>query len=183
MKKLIIAGLMTLAFAAALNAAPIVRIDFPCQNFWGNLTAVTELPDGVWIGERSPFYDKRKKGYSFPVFVDLAKVKSFDVTFKFVGQGAKIVRMMPALTGYLTDAHTAEDQTELKCVEFEIDGDKSAQAPCVFKHWKSMTPFVSATDKLLKEGSPVKAGQKYWQIFVVDGKTIRVKAAFENPLE
>ena len=183
MKKLIIAGLMTLAFAAALNAAPIVRIDFPCQNFWGNLTAVTPLPDGVWIGERQGFYDKRKKGYSFPVFVDLAKAKSFDVTFKFVGQGAKIVRMMPALTGYLTDAHTAEDQTELKCVEFEIDGDKSSKVPCVFKSWTSMVPLISATDKMLKEGSPVKAGQKYYQIFVVDGKTIRVKAKFENPLE
>jgi hypothetical protein len=183
MKKLMLVGLMTFAFAAALKAAPIVRIDFPCQNFWGNLTAVTELPDGVWIGERQGFWDKRKKGYSFPVFVDLAKAKSFDVTFKFVGTGAKIVRMAPALTGYLTDAHTTEDQTELKCVEFEIDGDKSAVAPCVFKHWKSMTPFVAATEKELKPGSVVKAGQKYWQIFVVDGKTIRVKAKFENPLE
>ena len=183
MKKLILTGLMTLAFAAALNAAPIVRIDFPCQNFWGKLTAVTELPDGMWIAERQGFWDKRKKGYDFPVFVDLAKVKSFDVTFKFVGQGAKIVRMAPAITGYLTDAHTKDDMTELKCVEFSIDGDKSAVVPCVFKHWKSMTPFVSATDKLLKEGSPVKAGQKYYQIFVVDGKTIRVKAKFENPLE
>ena len=183
MKKLVLASLLVWGLVAVLNAAPIVRIDFPCQNFWGNLTAVTELPEGVWIGERSPFYDKRKKGYSFPVFVDLAKAKSFDVTFKFVGTGAKIVRMMPALTGYLTDAHTTEDMAELKCVEFEIDGDKSAQAPCVFKSWKSMVPLISATDKLLKEGSPVKAGQKYYQIFVVDGKTIRVKAKFENPLE
>ncbi len=183
MKKLVLASLLVWGLTTVLNAAPIVRIDFPCQNFWGQLTAVTELPDGVWIGERQGFYDKRKKGYSFPVFVDLAKVKSFDVTFKFVGQGAKIVRMMPALTGYLTDARTAEDQTELKCTEFSIDGDASAQAPCVFKNWKSMTPFVAATEKELKPGSVVEAGKKYYQIFVVNGKTIRVKAAFENPLE
>ncbi len=161
MKKLIIVGLMTLAFAAALNAAPIVRIDFPCQNFWGKLTAVTELPDGVWIGERGTFHDKRKKGYTFPVFVDLAKAKSFDVTFKFVGKGAKIVRMMPALTGYSTDAHTKDDQTELKCVEFSVDGDRSSQVPCIFKNWKSTVPLIAATEKTLKEGTVIKAGQKY----------------------
>ena len=65
MKKLVLAGLVAWGLAAVLNAAPIVRIDFPCQNFWGQMTCVGELPDGVWIGERGTFYDKKKKGYTF----------------------------------------------------------------------------------------------------------------------
>jgi|GEM_PF-4453788 len=181
MKKLVFAGVVMCALTAVLEAAPFVRIDFPCQNFWGQLTAETKLPDGVWIGERQGFHDKRRKGYTHPVFVDLGKVTSFDVTFKFAGQGQ--ARMCPALTGYLTDAMTGDDMIDLECTAFEVDGDKSALAPCQFRNWKTMTPFVSATDKELKTGTPVKAGQKYYQIFVVNGKIIRVKAAFKNPLE
>ena len=41
-----------------------------------------------------------------------------------------------------------------------------------------MIPFVAAADRELKPGTPVKAGQKYYQVFVTDGKTIRVKAKF-----
>ncbi len=175
MKKLVLAGLLAWGIATVSNAAPIVRIDFPCQNFWGQLSAVTQLPDGVWIGERAPFYDKKKKGYTFPVFVDLAKTPGFDVTFKFTGQG--MARMAPALTGYADDDRA--EQTVLRVLEFEVDGDKSAKAPANFQHWLSMTPFVAATDKELKKDAPVKAGQKYWQIFVTNGKTIKVRAKFK----
>jgi len=175
MKKLIIAGLVTLAFAAALNAAPIVRIDFPCQNFWGQLKCLDELPDGVWIGERAPFHDKRRKGYTFPVFVDLAKVTEFELTFKFEGTG--MARMAPALTGYADDDR--KQMTELQVVEFSVDGDNSAKAPATFKNWLSMTPFVAATEKELKKNTKVAAGQNYWQIFVTGGKTVKVKAKFK----
>ena len=174
MKKLVLAGLAVWGMALISNAAPIVRIDFPCQNFWGQLTAVSQLPDGVWIGERAGFYDKKKKGYTFPVFVDLAKTAGFDVIFKFTGQGK--ARMSPALTGYADDDRA--EQTFLRVLEFEVDGDKSAQAPANFKHWLSMTPFVAATEKNISKDTKVAAGQKYWQIFVVNGLTIRVKAKF-----
>ena len=174
MKKLVLAGLLACGLTAVLNAAPIVRIDFPCQNFWGQLTCLDQLPDGVWIGERAGFWDKRKKGYTFPVFVDLAKITEFELTFKFEGQG--MARMSPALTGYEDDDRTT--MTNLQVVFFDVDGDKSFRAPATFKNWYSLTPFVSATDKELKKGSPVKAGQKYWQIFVTNGKTIKVKAKF-----
>ena len=176
MKKAFLTGLAVWAFAVVLNAAPIVRIDFPCQNFWGQLTAVSQLPDGVWIGERAPFYDKKKKGYTFPVFVDLAKTPGFDVTFKFTGQGK--ARMAPALTGYADDDRT--EQTNLQVVVFEVDGDRSNKAPATFKNWLSMTPFVAAEAKELKKGSAVKAGQQYWQIFVTNGKTIKVHAKFKK---
>ena len=175
MKKLMLAGLLVLGMAAALNAAPIVRIDFPCQNFWGQLSCVDQLPDGVWVGERATFYDKRKKGYTFPVFVDLAKITEFELTFKFEGTG--MARMAPALTGYADDAR--KQMTELKVVEFSVDGDKSGKAPATFKNWLSMTPFVAATDKELKKDTVVKAGQQYWQIFVTNGKTVKVHAKFK----
>ena len=174
MKKAFLTGLAVWAFAVVLNAAPIVRIDFPCQNFWGQLSAVSQLPDGVWLGERAPFYDKKKKGYTFPVFIDLAKTPGFDVTFKFTGQGK--ARMSPALTGYADDDRS--EQTFLRVLEFEVDGDKSAKAPANFKHWLSMTPFVAATAKNISKDTKVAAGQKYWQIFVVNDLTIRVKAKF-----
>ena len=174
MKKAFLTGLAVWAFAVVLNAAPIVRIDFPCQNFWGQLTAETQLPDGVWIGERAPFYDKRKKGYTFPVFIDLAKTPGFDVTFKFTGQGK--ARMSPALTGYADDDRT--EQTVLQVLEFAVDGDPSVKAPGKFQHWLSMTPFVAATEKNISKDTKVAAGLKYWQIFVVNGLTIRVKAKF-----
>jgi len=175
MKKLVLAGLLVLAFAAVLNAAPIVRIDFPCQNFWGQLKCLDELPEGVWIGERGTFHDKRKKGYTFPVFVDLAKATGFELTFKFEGQG--MARMAPALTGYADDDR--KQMTELKVVEFSVDGDRSAKAPATFKNWYSVTPFVAAADKEIKKGTKVAAGKPYWQIFVANGKTIRVKAKFK----
>ena len=174
MKKAFLTGLAVWAFAVVLNAAPIVRIDFPCQNFWGQLTAVTQLPDGVWIGERAPFYDKKKKGYTFPVFIDLAKTPGFDVTFKFTGQGK--ARMSPALTGYADDDRT--EQTVLQVLEFAVDGDPSVKAPGKFQHWLSMTPFVASADKEYAPGKIWVKGTKYWQIFVVNGLTIRVKAKF-----
>jgi len=180
MKKLVLAGVAVWAFACVLEAAPFVRIDFPCQNFWGQITAETPLPDGMWLGERTGFYDKKRKGYDFPVFVDLGKVKSFDVTFKFTGTGK--ARMAPSLTGYLTDAMTADDMTELICTEFSVDGDKSAQVG-TFKSWKSMTPFISSTAKPYTRDITLTPGQKYYGIFVTGGRTIRVKAEFENPLE
>ena len=174
MKKAFLTGFAVWAFAVVLNAAPIVRIDFPCQNFWGQLTAVTQLPDGVWIGERAPFYDKKKKGYTFPVFVDLAKTPGFDVTFKFTGQGK--ARMSPALTGYADDDRA--EQTTLRVLEFSVDGDPSVKAPGKFQHWLSMTPFVAAADKEYAPGKIWAKGTKYWQIFVTNGLTIRVKAKF-----
>ena len=67
MKKLVLASLVVWGMTAVLNAAPIVRIDFPCQNFWGQIKCLDKLPDGVWIGERTGFYDKKKKGYDFPM--------------------------------------------------------------------------------------------------------------------
>ena len=175
MKKLVLASLVVWGMTAVLNAAPIVRIDFPCQNFWGQMTCLDKLPDGVWVGERTGFYDKKRKGYDFPVFVVLAKTTEFELTFKFEGQG--LARMAPALTGYADDDR--QEQTDLEVLAFDVDGDKSAKAPATFKNWYSMTPFVSATEKELKKGSPVKAGQKYWQIFVTNGKTIKVRAKFK----
>ena len=176
MKKLMLAGLLVWGFMAALHAAPVVRIDCPCQNFWGQLECLDELPDGVWIGERKTFYDPKRKGYTFPVFVDLAKTTEFELTFKFEGQQKGLVRMAPALTGYADDAR--KNMTELKVVEFAVDGDASAKAPAVFKNWYSMTPFVAAADKEIKKGTVIKAGQNYWQIFVTNGKTVKVKAKF-----
>ena len=176
MKKLVLAGLLVWGFAAVLNAAPVVRIDFPCQNFWGQLTCVDELPDGIWIGERKTFHDKRRKGYTFPVFVDLAKTTEFELTFKFEGQG--MARMAPALTGYADDDR--KQMTELQAVVFDVDGDKSSKTPATFKNWFSMTPFVAAVEKEIKKGTVVKAGQNYWQIFVTNGKTIKVKAKFQK---
>ena len=176
MKKLVLASLAVWGMAVVLNAAPIVRIDFPCQNFWGQLTCLDELPSGVWIGERTGFYDKKKKGYDFPMFVDLAKITEFELTFKFEGTG--MARMAPALTGYADDDR--QEQTDLEVLAFDVDGDKSIRAPGVFKNWLSMTPFVSATEKELKKGATVKAGQKYWQIFVTNGKTVKVRAKFKK---
>ena len=176
MKKLVLASIAVWGMAVVLNAAPIVRIDFPCQNFWGQMTCLDKLPDGVWIGERTGFYDKKRKGYDFPMFVDLAKITEFELTFKFEGTG--MARMAPALTGYADDDRT--EQTDLEVLAFDVDGDKSVNAPGVFKNWRSMTPFVSATEKELKKGSPVKAGQKYYQIFVTNGKTVKVHAKFKK---
>ena len=174
MKKLLLAGLLVWGFTAVLNAAPVVRIDFPCQNFWGQLECLDELPDGVWIGERKTFYDKKRKGYTFPVFVDLAKATEFELTFKFEGQG--MARMAPALTGYADDDR--KEMTDLQVVEFSVDGDKSSKVPAVFNNWFSMTPFVAATDKEIKKDTVVAAGKQYWQIFVTNGKTVKVKPKF-----
>ena len=175
MKKLVLAGLLVWGMATVLNAAPIVRIDFPCQNFWGQLSCVDQLPDGVLVGERKPFYDKSRKGYTFPVFVDLAKITEFELTFKFEGTG--MARMAPALTGYADDKR--KEMTELKVVEFSVDGDESSKVPATFENWLSMTPFVAAPDKEIKKGTVVAAGKQYWQIFVTNGKTIKVKAKFK----
>ena len=174
MKKLVLAGILVWGLAAVLNAAPVVRIDFPCQNFWGQLTCLDKLPDGVWIGERATFHDKRKKGYTFPVFVDLAKVTEFDLTFKFEGQGK--AKMAPALTGYADDDR--KKMTELQVVFFDVDGDKSAKAPATFKNWLSMTPFVASKEIEYAPGKFWAAGTNYWQIWVTNGKTIRIHAKF-----
>ena len=178
MKKLMLTGIALWSFACVLNAAPIVRIDFPCQNFWGYMTCLDELPSGVWLGERTTFYDKKKKGYDFPVFVDLAKVTEFELTFKFNGSQEGFVRLRPELTGYADDG--CSEMTELQVLAFEIDRDKSFRAPGIFKSWYGVTPFISATDKELKKDSPVKAGQKYYQVFITNGKTIRVRAKFKK---
>ena len=71
-----------------------------------------------------------------------------------------------------------DEQAEV--IRLRFYGDKSFRAPGVFKSWYGVTPFVSATDKELLPNSPVKAGQKYWQIFVTNGKTIKVHAKFKK---
>ena len=148
--------------------------------FWGELTAEGELPDGVWIGERQTFYNKKIKGYTFPVFVDVAKAPKFEATFVFTGKGK--ARMSPALTGY--DSDVERNLTELEVTEFEVDGDKSSKLPAKFKNWLSMTPFIASEEKkLIGSNTTVSAGQKYWQFFVTGGRTIKVKAAFRVPEE
>ena len=173
--KTILVGLTVLGFVFALSAGPVARIDFPCPNFFGTLTTEDKLPDGVWIGERAAFHDKSKKGYSFPVFVDLAKTSGFEATFVFSGTGT--ARTAPAITGYDSDAERSH--IRLNCLEFEIDGDKSSKVPCKFSFWTGLLPFVASEDKKLPTtNSMVSAGQKYWPIIVKDGRTMKVKAKF-----
>ena len=179
MKKLFLAALMAWGTVIGLKADPIVRIDFPCENFWGQMTAVSKLPDGVWIGERRPFYDKKRKGYTHPVFIDLAKVTEIDIAFKFAGKGK--ASMKPALTGYQTDSMVPDEYAEIECTGFSVDDDRSVNVPCAFTHWKSMVPFIASKDVAYAPGKTWAKGTKYYQIFVVDGKTIRVKAAFKAP--
>lgn len=175
MKKLVLVWFTVCGLAAVLSAAPIARLDFPCENFWGTLSCPDELPEGIRIGEKKQFLAKHRKGYTFPVYIDLGKVTEFELTFKFSGTGK--ARMAPALTGYADD--DCKTMTELECMLFEVDGDKSAKTistnPAVFKNWLSMTPFIDAA------GRQYKQGQAYWQIWVTNGKTIKVKAIFRVP--
>ena len=123
MKKLIWTCLAAWGLAAVLNAAPIVRIDFPGQNFWGKMECLDELPDGVWVGERQAFYDKKRKGYTFPVFVDLAKVTEFELTFKFEGTG--MAQAAPELTGYADDLRKTTVESDIELVDFAVNGAPS----------------------------------------------------------
>ena len=172
MKKLFLIGFVVLGFAFALTAESVVRIDFSCEDFFGTLTSVGDLPRGVMIGPRAEFWDKSRKGFTYPVYVDVAKCPSFEATFLFAGKGK--VRMYPAVTASKVDAGR-----KLEVVAFEIDGDKSSRVPCAFQQWTSLMPFISATAKVLPgTRTNVKAGQKYWRFFVSDGRKINVKASF-----
>ena len=178
MKKLIWTCLAAWGLAAVLNAAPIVRIDFPGQNFWGKMECLDELPDGVWVGERQAFYDKKRKGYTFPVFVDLAKVTEFELTFKFEGTG--MAQAAPELTGYADDLRKTTVESDIELVDFAVNGDRSAKLPAKFRSWLGVTTFVATGKNEYAPGKPSTPGQKYDRIYIFNGKVIKVKAKFKK---
>ena len=178
MKKLVLASLAVWGMAVVLNAAPIVRIDFPCQNFWGKMECLDELPEGVWVGERQNFYDPKKKGYTFPVFIDLAKATEFELSFKFAGTG--MAQSAPELTGYADDLRKTKVESDIELVDFSVNGDRSAKLPAKFRSWLGINTFVATGANEYAPGKKSTPGQKYGPIYIFDGKTVKVHAKFKK---
>ena len=153
MKKFCLAAAMFFAFAAASFAADIVHIDL---NYWcrGNLKLLTaKLPAGVKVSGRRDYSNpKFAKICLYTIDVDLAKVQEIDLEFEVVDTGdetsAKLNPSLSPLKG-----------RSFECVEFEIDGEPSAKAPCKVIKWTQMGSInVSAGDKFTVKAKFKKPG-------------------------
>jgi len=125
---------------AASFAGDWLRIDF---NFWGSdaaIVAVGKLPEGVSLGRKIPFHDKKLYGFSTPLLIDLDKAQKFEAKFAIKGKAGKISpSMMPCRR---KDGKT----TIIECTVFEVNGEASPKVPFQCTGWTSMGTAIEVDD-------------------------------------
>jgi len=141
LKKLLLAAALV-AVSAASFAADIVHIDL---NYWcrGNLKLLTrKLPEGVKVSARKNYSNpKFAKICLYSIDVDLAKAQEIDLEFEVVDTGDKD-------TASLKPSMSPLKGQSFECLEFEIDEEPSAKAPCKIAKWTQMGSIdVSSGDK------------------------------------
>ena len=129
------------AFAAASFAAETVVLDL---NYWcrGNLKLLNELPEGVKMGARRNYSQKKFAHIClYTVTVDVSKEREFELELEVVDTGDKeSAKLNPSLSpskGLVAD-----------CLEFEVDGKPAIRQPRKITKWTSMSSVT------------VKKGQK-----------------------
>lgn len=128
------------ACCAASFGGDWLRIDF---NFWGSdaaIVAVDKLPEGVDLGRKIPFHDKKLYGFSTPLLIDLDKAQKFEVKFTIKGKAGKISpSMMPC--------RRKDGKTPIiECTVFEINGESSPKVPFQCTGWTSMGTAIEVDD-------------------------------------
>ena len=155
-KKILIAFVSLFTIGTTLFAGgDWLRIDF---NFWGSDAAIVvdgKLPEGVSLGKKIPFHDKKLYGFSTPLLIDLDKAHKLDVKFVIKGKAGKIVpSMMPCRR---KDGKPAV----IECPVFVFNGEVSPKVPFQCTGWTSMG--ISAE--------------------VEDGDVVKFKAEFKSATE
>ncbi len=153
-KSLAVLSLALGAFAA-VSAAEIVMLGL---NFYSSNPEALEvkadgtLPDGVRMGKKFRFINPKIKGYNFPVYIDVKKVKTLDAKFIVTGGTGRIVA---TLSSYDRNPETGKrEPAELECTMFEFCDESSSEAPCTFKGWKR---FGSAAGVNVSPGDVITA--------------------------
>lgn len=120
---------MLTVFAVTGLAGDIVRLDF---NFWGSdaeIVPVGKLPDGVRIGKKAPFNNKKHYGFSTPLFIDIAKTPKIELSFTIKGKSGRIVPSVMPCRGKDGNIPTIE------CTNFEFNNELSPKVPLKFAVW------------------------------------------------
>ena len=151
MKKLLLAGILSVMACAGAFAVEIVNLSF---NFYsaGEIVLDGEAPAGVTICRKIRFHNPKLFGYAFPLQINLDKIKSIDLKFKVKGgEGKMEASVSPSA---FKDGKKLPAPT-LKCTEFLLN-DEEVATPFTFKKWKGVK-----------------------KVMLEDGDTITVKATFE----
>ncbi len=151
MKKILLAGILSLLACVGAFAADIVNLSF---NFYsgGEIVLEGKAPEGVTICRKIRFHDPKLFGYAFPLQINLDKTKSVELTFKVKGGEGK---MEASVSPSAFKNGKKQPAPTIKCTEFILN-DEEVETPFTFKKWKGVK-----------------------KVMLEDGDTITVKATFE----
>ena len=151
MKKLLLAGILSLLACAGAFATEIVSISF---NFYsaGVIVPEGELPAGVTVCKKIRFHNPKLFGYAHPIEINLDKTKSVKMKFKVKGGEGKLVVSVNCKA--VKDGRKQPAPT-IKCTEFILN-EEEVDTPFTYKKWKAVK-----------------------EITVEDGDTITLEASFE----
>lgn len=141
-KKSFLAAVMSFAFAAASFAAETVALDlnYYCR---GNLKLLNTLPEGVTMGARRDYSNKKFAGMClYTVRIDVSKAQEFELELEVVDTGDKAsAKLNPSLApakGLVID-----------CREFSVNGKPAVRQPRKIAKWTGMTSvMVKKGDKI-----------------------------------
>ena len=154
-KKMFLAGVLTLAFAAASFAADTLGMSLNFYSDSGKIAPVGELPAGVTMNKPIKFPAKSKlKGYAWPVLIEIDKAPEINLEFKVEGSGELVVSLNPEI--WVAGKGIVSRMT-VKCIKFVLNGRPNKKVPFTFSKWTKATPRG---------------------IMVEDGDTVSIKAEF-----
>ena len=152
-RKILLAGVFVLAFAAAAFAETPVGISINFYDDDGGIEPLTEFPAGIKWMKRIRFGNRKLKGFAYPIRIDLEQAREIDQAFKIRGSGRLLVSVN---CGSMLDGRR-DNILKIRCVKLVLNGVPAKRAPFVFTQW-------TAAD----------------QIQVKDGDVLTIEAEFEK---
>ena len=130
-----------LVFAAASFAAETVALDL---NYYclGNLKLLNELPEGVTMGPKRNYSNKKFAGMClYTIRIDVSKAQEFELDLEVVDTGDKAsAKLNPSLA--------PSKGLVVECLKFDVNGKSAIRQPRKITKWTGMSSVM------------VKKGQK-----------------------
>lgn len=153
-KHLAIAALLAVGAVAGF-AGDRVKLEFNFYDSDAEIVPVGELPDGVSLGKKVPFQDKKLYGFATPLMIHLDKASKLDLKFVIKGKAGRIKpSVFPC---------RRQDGVKpvIEVLEFVFCGTSCAKTPFKCTGWTGTGICID----------------------VDDGETVTLKAEFKAPAE
>ena len=152
-KKMLLAGVLALLVSVGAFAADVLAMSLNFYDNDGNVAVVDELPAGVMMKKRIRFSNKKLPGYAYPLYIEIDRAPSVDMSFKIIGQGEFVVSVNPVIWS----GNKIVSTMKVKCTDFVLNGKPRTVLPVTFDKWTAIG-----------------------KINVKDGDIVTIKATFEK---